>query len=396
MNLKISKTVTLWVISATVWMLGVSSAGAQQLSGETDLYYDSERNVVVVTASTTTDYNTQYYYLNYVNTTVFNSGGSAGWSFPDPGQPVYLEVTGNPGDEVIAESTHLLAIQYYTYEITGCDCSDWYDAYGYDLQAGTGNPTVDQPNYNLWVMYAPVIVTNIESQIIESVSSGGRLRPPGNPGNFDVAVRAFIPPLYVHGPEPYCSFPGDAGVLYNGNNRTYNRFSSSYKVHNSVMLLPTIGMGTLKVTAVGFTKRYQGNAVSPDGMSLLEDTVLHDCYLLDDRGQEQNYGLQIDLASYGAQSVTTHIYGSAGNPLTPPALTPTIDWDYWLTISTVNPVSPQYSISGSHDCFPAWEAYIGYMPVDQYWPSDYSPATITYCLSGFGSVTVNSSGTVQF
>jgi hypothetical protein len=374
----------------------IVSGVAQEMDNQTDLYYDSERNVVVVTASSTVDYNTQYYYTPYVNTTVFNSTGGVAWQYPDAWQPVYLEIAGAQGDEVIAESTHLLTAEYYTYEITGCDCSDYYDAYGYDLLAGTGDPSVNQPDFSLWVMYAPVIVTNIESQIIQSSASGGRLRPPGPPVNFDVAVRAFIAPLYVHGPEPYCSFLGDAGVLYNGNNRTYNRFSYAYKVHNSVMLLPNIGMGALPVTATGYSKRYQGLALSPDGTTLREDTVLHDCYLLDDGGQEQTFGMNIDLHSYAAQSITTHIYGSASNPLTPPAVTPSIDWDYWVTISTANPVSPQFSMSGSHDCFPAWEAYIGYTLINSYTPSDSSPATITYCLNGYGSITVNQSGTVPY
>jgi hypothetical protein len=370
-----------------LFISSVPIAMAQQMNAETDLYYDSERNVVVVTTSTTVDYSTQYYYTPWAIVDVLDTNGY-GHSDPGAWQTAYVEMNANPGDEVVAYGTHELSAEYETWEVTDCGCSGWYDAYGFDLIANTGNPTVDDPLYNIWVLYAPVVVTGIESQII-SQSSGGRLRPTGLPGNFNVKVRAFIPDLYVHGPEPWCSFPGDAGVLYNGNHRTYNPISTSYKVHNSAMLLPGIGMGTLPVVAAGFTKRYQDQAVSVDGTYLMEDTVLHDCYLLDNVGQESTNGMRVDFASYVGQSVTTHMYGFAYNPLTPPDLTPSIDWDYWVTISAANPSSPQYSLSATHDCFPAWEAYIGATPIDNYWPVNSAPATIAYCLSGYGAITVN-------
>ena len=128
----------------------------------------------------------------------------------------------------------------------------------------------------------------------------------------------------------------------------------------------------------------------------MEDTVLHDCYLLDNQGHESSAGMHVDLASYVSQSTTTHIYGSEANPLTPPDLTPTIDWDIWMTISVANPAVPTYQLSGLHDCFPAWETYIGGNLIDNYMPTDSSPATIAYCLNGYGAISVSKSGNVPF
>jgi hypothetical protein len=86
------------------------------------------------------------------------------------------------------------------------------------------------------------------------------------------------------------------------------------------------------------------------------------------------------------------------NPLTPDWATPSIDWNVSVRIDNSNPAAPKYGIIGQHDCFPAWEAYIGSKLIYSYPPSDYSATTIAGCLSAtwpYNPINVNQSGPIQ-
>jgi hypothetical protein len=66
--------------------------------------------------------------------------------------------------------------------------------------------------------------------------------------------------------------------------------------------------------------------------------------------------------------VEIHIYGSLGNPLvTAPSICCTADWDIALTLEKT-PSATNWSISGEHDGFPAYEVYIGKQRIYTYDP----------------------------
>lgn len=209
--------------------------------------------------------------------------------------------------------------------------------------------------------------------------------------DFDVTVRSFIPRPWVYGPEPGCIGADGRQMIYNGNDRTYERMNFSVKTMSRVILLPDTGAevpGT-RYNYTGPTRRYEAaTGLAPNGVTLYEDSVLHDCYKLDDRGYASTSDMHIDIAGSAASKfATARMYGSAGNPLTPPGVTPNINWDVTVQVSKANPMVPTYSILFTHDCFPAFEVYVGSQRIHEWTPTGYNPITdIAYCLSGFGAI----------
>jgi hypothetical protein len=356
---------------------------AQQTIGQTDVYYDSGRNVVYSVASTTADYNTQYWYTTWATSTMFNGGNYVGID-SQQGTSTYLETPATPGYEVVVYTTHIISALYYVYEVNySCtvDCYDWYDAYGYQLINNGGNPSSEGPTWTNWTWNAPVIYASVVSQIVVDQQSGGRFRPSGTPYNFDVRLRSFIPPLYVTGPESYCIPYPYKSVLYNGNDRNYDPWSAEYKGHQSVTLVPAYVLAAIPVNDVGITRRYASDALY--GSVLKVDTVFHDCYLLDDVGLASNSGMYQIYGSPGSGQESVQFYGSITNPLTPEGFTPSIDWNVSILVNNSNPSAPTHRITGWSDCFPGWEAYIGNQQIWGNLPMGYDVATITNCLYGF-------------
>jgi hypothetical protein len=90
-----------------------------------------------------------------------------------------------------------------------------------------------------------------------------------------------------------------------------------------------------------------------------------------------------------AQTVTAHLYGDATNRAVegvPGVDAPSITWNFFLTISTANPVSPTSSLSYTHACYPAHELYIGTQRIYGYLPAKSDPASVGFCLAGFNQV----------
>ena len=375
-------------------------AVADQTVGQTDVYYDSGRNVVYAVASTNADYNSQYWYEPWTYTALFNGGQSYNWD-SEPAS-TYVETPAQAGYEVVAETTHTLSVTYQEYQVdTSCtaDCYDWADVSGYQLIDNGGDPDWG-PTWTVWVWAAPIVYTTVVNQIVVDQQSGGRYRPAGPPATFDLRLRSFIPPLYVVGPEPYCFPFTNKSVLYNGNNRSFDPWSAEYKGHQSVTLVPAGPLALIPVNDVGATERFASDAVyqGPYGQTLKWDSVLHDCFLLDDYGQTDNSLMRQQYFNPGQNQQSVQFSGSITNPLTPDWATPSIDWNVSVRIDNSNAAAPTYGIVGQHDCFPAWEAYIGNQLINSYTPSDYSTATIAGCLSAtwpYSPITVNQSGQIQ-
>lgn len=85
-------------------------AVAQQTIGETDVYYDSGRNVVYAVGGTSADYDSQYYYSPWVYTALYGDGT---YNWDSEPSSTYVETPATPGYQVVAESTHTLSAIYY-------------------------------------------------------------------------------------------------------------------------------------------------------------------------------------------------------------------------------------------------------------------------------------------
>lgn len=373
-------------LSFLIVLIAVCAWG-QETSGQTEVFYDSTRNVIYGTASTTADYNTQFYYGVETNSTMFMGGQYTGSQF---GQPTaYLETPASPGYEVVMDTTHIV-YAYYT-----SDTYYWYDPYGYDLIIDDFAPAQEGPTYTIYNWPAPIIVTTVITQIVGDQQSEGRLRAPGTPLDFQAEVKAFIPPLYVNGPEGPCGV-GPRQAIYAGDNRLYSRASLAYRGAQFVTLLPQFSGMYNPQSLTGITQRYASDAIAPDGQSLYRDQVLHDCYLLDDQGQASTSGMSINVTNPQSNVMTANFNAAIGNPLEPPGFTPTIAWGLAVQVSQTNPNAPTYAIAGAVTCYPGFEVYIGSQLIFGYIPPNNSVVYLAACLTGINApVQVSGSGNIS-
>lgn len=137
--------------------------------------------------------------------------------------------------------------------------------------------------------------------------------------------------------------------------------------------------------------------MAPDGYSLLSDTVLHDCYRLDNIVPESTAAMYSLYSGTPGISVNAEFFGAAGNqasllgPNTPP-----IRWDVTYSINATNPTYPSYSLQYNHTCYPAFEAYIGSQFVYGYKPWSNNAIFVSGCLLGaIPHVTGTAIGAVQ-
>lgn len=144
------------------------------------MFYDSGRNVVLATANSNPDYNTQYYYIVRMTTYLTKKGltQSIGW-WGYNGEygtgSVYVKAPAEAGVEFTALTYYQGVVRYQTYEVVpGCyTCYDWYDAYGFMSIARRGDPTQEGPTFSVWVWAAPIIVERIFEEIFDLGESGG-------------------------------------------------------------------------------------------------------------------------------------------------------------------------------------------------------------------------------
>lgn len=371
------------------------------VSGYTDIYWYSTGWAAIV-ASTDYDYSTEYYYGNQIYLDVFDNGievdeetwgvreGEAGFGTAS------ADVIPNPGDYIEARSWYGVVTQYeWSQVIANCGalCDSWYDPFDYDFVEGNPEGTTIPTFYaNIWATVVVEAVARAAS-IINVGQNGNSFRVPGgSPSVFDLKFRAFIPPAWVRGPDP-CLIDNNfyGGTIYGGDNRTFDPFSPHYRAHAEAVVSSVTGSWSGMVPGgisnpsyrAGTTVRYGSDALAPDGYTLQQDYVLHDCHFTDDVFQEDSS--QMSGSVHGASgSVTTNFYGSVNDQTSDLGTeTPGLGYNVTYTINTAsNPAIPAYTLDYSHKCYPAYEAYIGSQQVYGYMPLSNSPAYVTACLVG--------------
>lgn len=75
---------------------------------------------------------------------------------------------------------------------------------------------------------------------------------------------------------------------------------------------------------------------------------------------EQTYDMHSSTGG-GNGTVNTHIWGSGTNLASnAQSWTPAINWDFTVSINTAsNPAIPAYTVTYQHDCYPAYELFMG-------------------------------------
>jgi len=207
---------------------------------------------------------------------------------------------------------------------------------------------------------------------------------------FTITTRAFIMPNNV-GADLY-SCPTSGGVYYKGDDRSFSASATSFRTQQRVVYRSDPGGFIVSHNRnVGQSRSYAKNAIDNNGRigSEDEDGVGGDCSLWHAAGTAQTSGMNASKSTANG----VRIYGNAGNPLNPVA--EPIDWDYTINFNVANPSAPTYSLTVTHDCYPAHEAYIGNKPVYDWTPISNNMTYIASCLLGSGSITVIRSGNVQ-
>lgn len=399
-----------WLVGANQQWQIVPVQDTYQSTGSTDMYYDPNSNGLWVTASWDVDYNTQYYYGGRIVTTVYHNGNwiQSGESadLNDPTaiaafQSVQLYVSSpTAGDYYEAQSTFSGITEYqWSQVIQNCGplCQSWYDPFNYDLVESNPQGT-DIPTFNRTVWAAPIVLAVARfAKILTLGHNANALTIPGNPGVFDLKLRAFIPPAWVRGADTCLASDGTVrGTIYAGDNRSFDPFSNNYRAHSEVVVSASSGSETsTPIFLAGVTTRYASDALAPDGYTLIGDNVYSDCHLTDTVMLESNSSMYVSVS--GSQgTVTTNFYGSAQDATTIlGSNTPSTDWNVTFTISTSNPAFPAYTVNYTHDCYPAYEAYIGTQLVYGFKPSSNSRATIVACLAGAFQIQGSTIGTVN-
>ena len=209
---------------------------------------------------------------------------------------------------------------------------------------------------------------------------------------FDVSFSAFIPANNViGGPSEFCfgtiiidppfldpiEVPGPRQLYFKGDDRNFNPPIASSRTRQSVTVIATesadadgLKEGTLD-QFVGMTRSYASDAIENNGTIdfLDEDEIADDCVLFHQAGQALATGTMfLTVTRLDTNSVEVKMDGGPGNPLSAVAQRfGTLDWDFTLNIDTSGG-SPQWTLVGKHDGFPAYEIYINDTNIYQYDP----------------------------
>jgi hypothetical protein len=147
---------------------------------------------------------------------------------------------------------------------------------------------------------------------------------------------------------------------------------------------------------VGATKSYASDALANGTIDAADDDgALGDCTLLHETATASASNMHVDVSRTSDSAVSVHLFGGASNPLVAGA--PAIDWDFIINIDASGS-TPQYTLQGTWDGFPAVEIYINgeSIYVNSPGPGPYSfTSDLIKLFPGIGDVTVNQSGTIN-
>ncbi len=190
---------------------------------------------------------------------------------------------------------------------------------------------------------------------------------------FDISFSSFIPSDHVPGPpQARCGFPPTNRLSFEGDNRGFDSAATSFRTRQVVTVVADESVdadglvGGSDQNLVGETRSYAPDALADGVIDAADnDGVLGDCVLLHGAATASTSGMQIAVTRVGPERVRARLFGGAGNPLVFGA--PAIDWDFTIEIDVSGP-SPQWTLNGAHDGFPAYEIYINGQTIYTYSP----------------------------
>jgi len=173
---------------------------------------------------------------------------------------------------------------------------------------------------------------------------------------YDITVSAFIPfanalPPLVGVTATPCSSLLPALAL--GENRGFQANATSFRLRQTAKVAP-------RLASIFVTPPTRGTSASS---SAKQTQTTCTC-------QNSNSGMQVPTATrISKDTVRIDFVASGATCLTPPLVTPTIDWCFSIVLTDPETGSATYEISGGNDNFPAYEVYVGGQLIHGFMPS---------------------------
>lgn len=172
--------------------------------------------------------------------------------------------------------------------------------------------------------------------------------------------------LTIFIPQNNLPNPADGGTtIFEGDNRTFNKNATSFRCRQKVTVVPveSLNASGLKPGSienlVGTTRKYDP-ATSLDSQGNLTAAARADMVqgppMMLEYGVASNADMHVSVTRSGARRLRVMLQGSAANPLVFSA--PAIDWNIIIDIDATDRGRPKYTVTGSHDGFPAYELYL--------------------------------------
>ena len=171
------------------------------------------------------------------------------------------------------------------------------------------------------------------------------------------------------------------GVYFKGDDRSFSRTGGSHRTQQLVTYRSDPqGVVRRHAPDTGETRSYAADALADNKIdSRDEDGKANDCKLWHRKGTASTSKMKASKTSANG----VRIHGGAGNPLVPAvSIMPEITWDYTVDFGSPTRSSMKYALTVKHDCYPAYEVYIGDKKVYTYSPSSHGAASIALCLGG--------------
>jgi hypothetical protein len=196
---------------------------------------------------------------------------------------------------------------------------------------------------------------------------------------FKISFSAFIPGDHVTGPptEKCFSFdlPPVRQLFFKGDNRNFSATAASFRTRQLVTVIANeaedadgLKEGTIQ-NLVGESRSYASDALDDGKIDANdEDDIKDDCTLFHDSATAGPDSMVVQIDRVNADTVQVDLDGGPGMPLSTAAqVFGTLDWDFTITIDTSSGM-PEWTLTGEHDGFPAYELYINDTEIYRYSP----------------------------
>ncbi|MCZ6863360.1 MAG: hypothetical protein O7I42_24390, partial [Alphaproteobacteria bacterium] len=225
---------------------------------------------------------------------------------------------------------------------------------------------------------------------------------------FMINFTAFIPADNVTGGPQFCfTFeftPPTRRLFFKGDNRDFSPTSNFFRVRELVTVIPNesadpdgLKEGSIQ-RLVKETRSYASDALADGKIDENdEDGIKNDCVLFHDAATASNASMSVTVTRLTADSVQVDLDGGPSNPLLGNIgqVLGSLDWDFTITIDT-STGTPEWTLTGRHDGFPAYEIYINDIEIYRRspGPAPYQFRTQVRKLLPPLDVTVSESGTL--